>query len=1799
MESDTVRARSDRKKPRLRPRRATVETLESRELLAAIPANPFVVTTTADSGSAPGSVSLRQAIASADAQSGSTPIVISFNLPTSDPGYNPQTATWTISVGSELPAMTRAGVTIDGTTQTTPVTPATVGIGGTVGVNALPLATLAAPSVQIVDAVPGALPIGLDVQAGQTTIHGLAIYGFGGVPNDNSAANIRVDTTASGTMIDGDVIGAASGAYAAGSQAAAGDDIRIIGSGPGTVQNCLVVSSQGKGVELDGGSDGWTVQGNEIRGNGYGSWNLDGIDIENGSGFETISGNLIAANWACGIDSYLSIGGNTIAGNTIADNGIGTFSYQETPGIRLYGTGSVVRSNIIEGNYGAGVLITSGSLQDTITQNSISGNGTILNLAGAGPSGEIGIDVLSPSDNVSQGTPPYVTPNTPDASRDGINGPANYPVFAGVQIQNGQLTFSGFARPGAVIELYLSDPSSTGFGQGRTYIGTFTEGSSADTDGGTGSYGPTSTGVAVGSDTTNRFRFSIPTPAGIVPGEVVTATATENGSTSEFGPLATIVGVSGPLTYQPTGPGPNAISLQTDSSSVEIVNNGTVVAREPVSLAASIQIQGFSNVADSLTVDESSPYAGGLSLSNLATTSILVAGDFSGQITAPTSTFIQSVVIEGSVTKDASITAGAFVPGVGQSPPAVLIQGNLAGTIDAIEQKTVPGSGVISSIEIDGSLLSTGLVLAGSIGSILVKKSFSGTVIASGAGTVGDVTVGGDLSGSLDADIDPNNPDTSGSIGMVSVGGSLSGTVSSGDISGVTITGDLSGATADDPDGGMILASESVTGDVTVGGALGDVSVGGSLAGSVSAGSISGIQVGLDFSGTVIASGAGTVGDVTVGGDLSGSLDADIDPNNPDTSGSIGMVTVMGSLSGTVSSGDISGVTITGDLSGATADDPDGGMILASESVTGANVTVGGVLGDVSVGGSLAGSVDAGSIPGSISVGLDLSGTVIAQGAGTIGDVTVGRDITPTGKLEALTDPSSKGSGAIASLTVKGNVAGSVVAPTQITAVMINSVSPGVKIATGAASTVEYGTIAAGSEFDAASITTLTIDHDVAGTINVSGNLQTLNVKNGSIAAGAIVDAGSLGSAYIGGNMAGQINVTGNLGSATVGGGTSGSFVAAQVGSISAGAGFGPVVLQVTEGGIQRLLEATSTSNSPSLAGVSFRYIYESHSLSGPAPIPQLTVQVLNQSGNTGADQFDLSLVVNSDTAKFNLARLDAGGVSGIRNVDVEGDILTSVTSLAKSTLGDSNPAGIYLPGDKLAGVAVRDFIPSGSITAYSIQAIAAGLIGRSGGQSVMGASASATDAQNLLAKGTKIVQAADTFLVPFANNPSSPLQVGFFFDNSTSGSFNWSDVAFSVQNDVTVSSDGKTPYVIPTDTHGSDVATITIKLSNGGSQIQGVGIVGDGASISTQQWINGPIASTGSLGDLSLLTSQPIGNITAASIFGTITSYGTIAGTIQTTVGDFGRVYLSGSKLTMTALAVNGGAFAGKIIVQGSLLTNLTFNGGLAKQSQIVAQGNIGAAYGSTRLGGVTINGGDGGVIQAQGSIVGDVTLNGGLSSGASILAGANIVGNTTVNGGDGGVILAVGQILGNVTLNGGLSSGASIAAGGNIVGNTTVNGSDGGTILSVGQVLGNLTINGGLSSGASIAAQGGILGNTTINGGIASGASIVSGGDIGSKAAGTKLTVNGTTNGLIASIGNLILTGNPSNSAHTFYNLGSPMDPNNTKAPSARAVDAIFSLGDFVTIQESLCDLQNITGELVALHIGKNKMLTIDPNG
>jgi uncharacterized repeat protein (TIGR01451 family) len=534
----------------------------------------FTVTSTNNAGGG----SLRTAINNANGAAGG-PHTIAFAIPTTAAGYNAGTGVWTLSITSTLPAITSAGLLLNGTTQTTNIgntNPGTLGVGGTVGVDALALPVVNRPEIQIQDG--NNLGIGLDIQAANVTIRGVAIFGFGGTPDSDTNANIRVGNF-TGAVIEQNIIGTTATAFTdPGATRSGGDNVRAVQGDNGTLRNNLIGFNAGKGL---GGTNanGWVITGNEMRRTGIGTATWDCISLLNSSGALTVRGNLLIESNAMGFDSIGSSGGNRLENNTIMGNGIGGGGNPQTAGARLYGAGNVVDRNIIRDNVGAGVLVASTASSSAITRNSFFGNGPA--------SGQIGIDLLRAADNQDRGTAPFITINDNGDGDAGGNGLLNFPVLSAALLGGGQLVLTGYARPGSVIELFVATPDPAGFGEGTTFVTTLTEGSGADTDGTTGLYTSPINGLNVGTDNTNRFRFLIPAPGGVAAGTVLTATATVAGATSEFSGNVTVslnANVTLLKSVSPGGPRPPGTELAWN---VVFTNGGgstasAIVVRDPV-----------------------------------------------------------------------------------------------------------------------------------------------------------------------------------------------------------------------------------------------------------------------------------------------------------------------------------------------------------------------------------------------------------------------------------------------------------------------------------------------------------------------------------------------------------------------------------------------------------------------------------------------------------------------------------------------------------------------------------------------------------------------------------------------------------------------------------------------------------------------------------------------------------------------------------------------------------------------------------------------------------------------------------------------------------------------------------------------------------------------------------------------------------------------------------------------------------------------------------------------------------------
>ena len=446
---------------------------------------------------------------------------------------------------TDLPEITDAFTSINGATQTTNIgntNTAVLGTGGIVGIDNIALGQVAGPEVEIVDGDGRA--IGLLVNANDVTIRNIAIYGFGNAVNSNTNGNIYTGAVLR-TLVENSVLGTSATSFTdpGATARSGGDNFRSLGGDNGIIRNNLVGFSGSKGISLGDGSTGWTVTGNEVRGNAILDSAQDGIDIVNpGSGNALISGNLSINNGGVGIDGFQGAGGNNIVNNTVIGNGRGLPGSPETAGVRLYSSNNTVDRNIIFDNGGAGILVTDTSQNNLITRNSIYANGSRTNPE------QIGIDLSETGQSVTTGTSVagrgYVTPNDVGDGDAGGNGLLNFPVFESALIDTATNTviLRGWARPGATVEIFVAAPDPSGFGEGQTYLQTRVEGSGQDADGTTGTYvgsALTPSQPNVGTDNTNRFEFRIPLD-GLSNGSLLTATATIGQNTSEFSNNATV-----------------------------------------------------------------------------------------------------------------------------------------------------------------------------------------------------------------------------------------------------------------------------------------------------------------------------------------------------------------------------------------------------------------------------------------------------------------------------------------------------------------------------------------------------------------------------------------------------------------------------------------------------------------------------------------------------------------------------------------------------------------------------------------------------------------------------------------------------------------------------------------------------------------------------------------------------------------------------------------------------------------------------------------------------------------------------------------------------------------------------------------------------------------------------------------------------------------------------------------------------------------------------------------------------------
>ncbi len=394
-------------------------------------------------------------------------------------------ATITPNTG-RLPAIQDAGTAVDGTLQTTLVGDTNSGTSGnpelagtTVGTGAdgiestgdeTALPSYLQPEIEIDGNDQG---IVLDLAAGNTVVTGISVF------NAPSAPTGILVSAGSGSLITANLIGPNADGADPGSGSRLDHAVEIIG-GSADVTNNYVAFTENSGIIVE---DDSVVSGNDIYLASLGNPDGDGISVENSSGTITVRENRVDKPAAYGFESWNASGPWTIENNSFSRSGQG--GGVENGGVRIFGTGSTVRHNIVTGSAGAGVTLvqrnTPGSnLQNLISQNAIYGNG------GAG----IDLDVtntglVNPNGDGVTANDGAVDPTLPNRRLD-------YPIITSARLSGATLSVDGYVGTAAskiagahTLEFFVADDDGNNdgeiesgdalnvpHGEGRWYIDT-------------------------------------------------------------------------------------------------------------------------------------------------------------------------------------------------------------------------------------------------------------------------------------------------------------------------------------------------------------------------------------------------------------------------------------------------------------------------------------------------------------------------------------------------------------------------------------------------------------------------------------------------------------------------------------------------------------------------------------------------------------------------------------------------------------------------------------------------------------------------------------------------------------------------------------------------------------------------------------------------------------------------------------------------------------------------------------------------------------------------------------------------------------------------------------------------------------------------------------------------------------------------------------------------------------------------------------------------------------------------------
>jgi uncharacterized repeat protein (TIGR01451 family) len=607
------------------------------------------------------------------------------------------------------------------------------------------------------------------------TIGGLNANDFNLISGNMGAGiNVSATATVTGTLIEGNLIGT----DISGTQALGNSDFGVnVNNAPGTIVGGTVAGARniisgnvGGGVRL-GPGNGSEVQGNYIGTDKTGTKAVGnsaaGIFFGDGSndtiGGTTVgAGNVISGNGGNGIDSLTLVGTNeTIQGNYIGTDITGTLAIGNgANGIHLFGPTNVLiggtaagASNIISGNAQDGIN-TFGTTTGLLVQGNYigvdasgykglgnGGNGVNLfsndNTIGGPVAADANIIAFNGTGTTGAGVNMILNSNGNAVLSNsiynnaglGINlgGQANnnqsFPILNAASVDGTGTTVTGTlrSRPLGTYTLQFfanTTPDPSGFGQGRTYLGSWTvetdsNGNDTFTASGLAAAAPDSLISATATDSANdtsQFAQDIPTT-----GTADLGVAISTGATSAV--------VGGQLTYTitVTNAGPtlarNVTAIDNLPSGVTVVS--AVASQGTVNIGAGIVSASLNNLAvgahATVTIVVQVGAAAGASITDSVSVGTIDGDPNPNNNSASTTTSV-------SATADTAVSFNA-------TAPVVLAGSNLTYSVVVTNDGQSPATGVTLT-----DTLPTGVTLVSAADSLGNTLTLSGSTVTDAIG---------------------------------------------------------------------------------------------------------------------------------------------------------------------------------------------------------------------------------------------------------------------------------------------------------------------------------------------------------------------------------------------------------------------------------------------------------------------------------------------------------------------------------------------------------------------------------------------------------------------------------------------------------------------------------------------------------------------------------------------------------------------------------------------------------------------------------------------------------------------------------------------------------------------------------------------------------------------------------------------------------------------------------------------------------------------------------------------------------